>query len=76
MNKMIDVLIVGGGAAGCLTAIQIHKNNPRLKIIIVEPEKEKLARGVAYAKHFIHQPLNVRVKGMSADPEQPDLSAL
>lgn len=67
-----DVVIVGGGAAGCLTAIQIHKNNPDFKIVIVESNSDNLSRGVAYAKHFIHQPLNVRVKGMSADPDNAE----
>ncbi len=64
-------MIIGGGAAGCLSAIQMHKNHPDLNIVIIEREKEKMSRGVAYAVHFIHQPLNVRVKGMSADPDDP-----
>ncbi len=67
-----DVVIIGGGAAGCLTAIQIHKNHPEKTIVIVEPDERKMARGVAYGKHFIHQPLNVRVKGMSADPDHAE----
>lgn len=71
MSFNVDILIVGGGVAGCLTAIQIHKIQPRLKIIIIEREMGKIVRGVAYSKHFIHQPLNVRVKGMSADPDNP-----
>ncbi|WP_223550613.1 NAD(P)/FAD-dependent oxidoreductase [Aestuariivivens sp. NBU2969] len=43
MNK-IDVIIVGGGAAGFFAAINIAEFNPQLKIIILERNKEGLRK--------------------------------
>lgn len=39
-----DIIIVGGGAAGFFTAINIGERNPNLKIAIVERGKEVLAK--------------------------------
>ena len=36
MNTQYDVIIVGGGAAGFFTAINIAENDPGLKIVILE----------------------------------------
>jgi predicted flavoprotein YhiN len=35
MNQNFDIIIVGGGAAGFFTAINIEKN-PKLKVAILE----------------------------------------
>lgn len=42
--KQVDVIIIGGGAAGFFTAINIAENNPKLKIIILERGKEVLTK--------------------------------
>lgn len=39
-----DVIIVGGGAAGFFTAINIAEQNPNLKVAILERSKEGLAK--------------------------------
>ncbi|RXR20576.1 NAD(P)/FAD-dependent oxidoreductase [Flavobacterium amnicola] len=39
-----DIIIVGGGAAGFFTAINIAENNPKLKIAILERGKEVLSK--------------------------------
>ena len=39
-----DVIIVGGGAAGFFTAINLAKNNPTLKIVILERSSEVLTK--------------------------------
>ncbi len=39
-----DVLIVGGGAAGFFTAINVAENNPKLKIAILERGKDVLSK--------------------------------
>ncbi|KGO93822.1 NAD(P)/FAD-dependent oxidoreductase [Flavobacterium enshiense] len=39
-----DILIIGGGAAGFFTAINIAENNPKLKIAILERGKEVLSK--------------------------------
>ena len=44
MNSNIDILIVGGGAAGFFTAINIVENNPKLKVAILERGKTVLEK--------------------------------
>ncbi|MCG2610033.1 NAD(P)/FAD-dependent oxidoreductase [Flavobacterium sp. SM15] len=44
MMMNYDVLIVGGGAAGFFTAINLAENNPKLKIAILERGKEVLTK--------------------------------
>lgn len=44
MISNYDVLIVGGGAAGFFTAINLAEKNPRLKIAILERGKEVLTK--------------------------------
>lgn len=39
-----DILIIGGGAAGFFTAVNIAEKNPQLKIVILERGKETLAK--------------------------------
>jgi predicted Rossmann fold flavoprotein len=44
MNLKYDILIVGGGAAGFFTAINIVEKNPKLKVAILERGKEVLSK--------------------------------
>lgn len=44
MISNYDILIIGGGAAGFFTAINIAENNPKLKIAILERGKEVLTK--------------------------------
>lgn len=44
MNSNFDIIIVGGGAAGFFSAINIAEKNPKLKIAILERGKEVLAK--------------------------------
>ncbi|CAM3507317.1 BaiN/RdsA family NAD(P)/FAD-dependent oxidoreductase [Flavobacterium saliperosum] len=44
MISNYDILIVGGGAAGFFTAINIAENNPNLKLAILERGKEVLTK--------------------------------
>ncbi len=44
VSMQTDVIIVGGGAAGFFTAINIAEFNPKLKIAILERGKEVLAK--------------------------------
>ncbi len=41
---MYDLIIIGGGAAGFFTAINVAENNPNLKIAILERGKEVLSK--------------------------------
>lgn len=44
MNQDFDIIIVGGGAAGFFTAINIAEKNPKLKVAILERGKEVLGK--------------------------------
>ena len=44
MNSKYDILIVGGGAAGFFTAINLVEKNPTLKVAILERGKEVLSK--------------------------------
>ena len=44
MNSNIDIIIVGGGAAGFFTAINIVEKNPKLKVAILERGKTVLEK--------------------------------
>lgn len=44
MNSNFDIILVGGGAAGFFTAINIVENNPKLKVAILERGKTVLEK--------------------------------
>lgn len=44
MNSKYDIIVVGGGAAGFFTAINIAEQNPKLKIAILERGKNVLEK--------------------------------
>ena len=44
MKNNFDVIVVGGGASGFFTAINIAENNPDLRIAILERGKEVLGK--------------------------------
>lgn len=44
MNQNFDIIIVGGGAAGFFTAINIVEKNPKLKVAILERGKSVLEK--------------------------------
>lgn len=43
-NSSYDILIIGGGAAGFFTAINLAEKNPKLKVAILERGKEVLSK--------------------------------
>ena len=44
MNSKYDIIIIGGGAAGFFSAINIVERNPKLKVAIFERGKEVLSK--------------------------------
>jgi uncharacterized NAD(P)/FAD-binding protein YdhS len=63
-----DVLIIGGGYAGAVTAIHLLRRAPgSLRIGLIEP-RARLGRGVAYDTPLDCHLLNTRAKRMSLRP--------
>src|SRR5579871_5791149 len=70
--EMTTVAIIGGGASGCLVAIQLLRNSIRpLKIVVIEPQAA-LGAGVAYSTDHPALRLNVNTARMSCFPDDPD----
>jgi len=52
---MYDVVILGGGPAGCLAAAGVKKSNPELSVCLIEKETDNKHRvGEAFLTGFIH----------------------
>lgn len=53
-----DILIIGGGAAGCFAAVEIHKKSPACKVVIMEKAHIErsgcLAMGLNAINAYIH----------------------
>ncbi len=68
----VDLAIIGGGAAGVLTAIHaLRQARPGLQLALIEPDLP-LARGVAYATGHEGHLLNVPAGKMSGFADVPD----
>lgn len=64
MNR---IAVIGGGASGTLTAIQLLKNiSADTHIILIEKTNRQLYRGHAYSSTLPYEPLNVPTGKMSA----------
>lgn len=64
-----NVLVVGGGAAGALVAVQLRRHGFQ-EVTVAEPS-ERLGRGVAYSTTDPNHLLNVPAGKMSAYPDEP-----
>lgn len=73
-NEEMDIIIVGGGTAGCVLARRLHDSHPHLKILVMERGQDKHANPrvynparaleVAYsAPYSVVIPVTDRVKG-------------
>ncbi len=71
-TQACDIAIIGGAAAGVLTAIGVLRGaSGALRLAIVEPQLP-LGRGVAYATRHPEHLLNVPAGKMSGFPDRPD----
>ena len=65
MNQNFDIIIVGGGAAGFFTAINIVEKNPKLKVAILERGKTVLEKvrisggGRCNVTHACYEPIEL-----------------
>ena len=65
------LIIVGGGASGVLAAAHLLRNNPFLRISMIE-KSQALGCGIAYSTDNPDHLLNTRVHNMSAFPDDPE----
>ena len=63
----LPIAIVGGGFSGTLLAINLLRLGAR--VVLIEQDHAKLARGLAYATRQPEHLLNVRAANMSAFPD-------
>ncbi|MFD4509857.1 FAD/NAD(P)-binding protein [Streptomyces sp. NPDC058457] len=74
VRKRHNVAIVGAGAAGALTAVQLcetaHRRRTPLDLVLIDPAPEA-GRGTAYATRDPRHRLNVPAGNMSAYPDDP-----
>ncbi|WP_206239799.1 FAD/NAD(P)-binding protein [Novosphingobium terrae] len=66
----LPIAIVGAGFSGTLLAINLLAQGAH--VVLVERQREKLARGLAYQTHQPEHLLNVRANNMSAHADDPD----
>jgi uncharacterized NAD(P)/FAD-binding protein YdhS len=69
--QVATVAIVGGGAAGALTAVHVLRRPAPCRVVLIE-RRELLARGVAYSTAFSDHLLNVVAANMGDLDDQPD----
>ncbi len=67
---MRQVVVVGGGFSGVLTAIHLLRADPRLRVLLIE-QSAHFGPGRAYSTSNPAHLLNVRAENMSAFPDQP-----
>ncbi|WP_199262188.1 FAD/NAD(P)-binding protein [Paracoccus binzhouensis] len=65
------IIIIGGGATGVLAAAHLLRDNPFLRISMIE-KSQTLGCGIAYATDNPNHLLNTRVHNMSAFPDDPE----
>jgi len=65
------VAVIGGGFSGLLTAVQLLRGNPRVRVHLIEGGP-RFGRGRAYSTANPNHLLNVRAANMSAFPDDPD----
>jgi uncharacterized NAD(P)/FAD-binding protein YdhS len=71
-SRQVDLAIIGGGAAGTLTAINALRQATDARRVVVFEPASALGQGIAYATPWPEHLLNVPAGRMSGFPEQPD----
>ncbi|WP_299174234.1 FAD/NAD(P)-binding protein [uncultured Brevundimonas sp.] len=64
------VVVIGAGFSGLLTAVQLLRQGPELRVTLVE-RRDAFGPGLAYDTGNPSHLLNVRLDNMSAFPDQP-----
>lgn len=67
----MDVVIIGAGASGMITALHLSRCSPRLRVALVD-QRASTGRGLAYGSPLGEHLLNVPAANMSALPSLPE----
>lgn len=68
----MTIAIIGGGLSGTLTTIHLLKNAASGTVVyLIEPDRYRMNRGVAYSSQLPFQPLNVPASAMSLFADEP-----
>lgn len=68
----MTIAIIGAGLSGTLTAIHLLKHAASgTTIYLIEPDRYRMNRGVAYSSQLPFQPLNVPASAMSLFVDEP-----
>ncbi|MDO6390721.1 FAD/NAD(P)-binding protein [Pontibacter sp. BT731] len=68
----MTIAIIGAGLSGTLTAIHLLKNAASgTTVYLIEPDRYRMNRGVAYSSQLPFQPLNVPASAMSLFADEP-----
>ncbi|HEX7706720.1 MAG TPA: FAD/NAD(P)-binding protein [Thermoanaerobaculia bacterium] len=71
MSRSFDVAVIGAGASGVLTAVQLHRSVTPPRVVLLDAGA-RAARGLAYGTPYGAHLLNVPAAKMSAFVEEPD----
>jgi len=71
-TQYFDVLIIGGGFSGVITAINLLKKSQTASTFGLINDKFPLSRGIAYSTNEPYHLLNVPAGKMSAFPDEPN----
>ncbi len=70
---LLNIAIIGAGASGTITAIQLlNKLSTKANIFLIEKKEQTLFRGAAYSSQLVYEPLNVQSGRMSIYNHLPD----
>lgn len=66
LEKIYDVVVVGGGIVGLATALKLKEQKPNLKLLIIEKEKEVAAHQTGHNSGVIHSGLYYKPGSLKA----------
>jgi L-2-hydroxyglutarate oxidase len=66
VDKLYDIVVIGGGIVGLATALKIQEKNPKLKLVILEKEAEVAMHQTGHNSGVIHSGLYYKPGSLKA----------
>ena len=66
MNRIYDVVVIGGGIVGLATALKLKEQSPRLKLLVIDKEREVAAHQTGHNSGVIHSGLYYKPGSLKA----------